>query len=94
MGTGNFGCFQNCFGTGLWVIKSNIFRHSSFKQQRILRNDSNLTPQTRQVDLGDVVIIDENTTLLRFIKTGQQLHQGAFTTAALTDNTNKTAGIN
>ena len=59
-----------------------------------MRNDADLTPQTRQIHLGNVVIINKNTALLRLIQPGQQFHQCAFSTAALAHHSNKTARLN
>ena len=94
MGAGNFGCFQNRFSTSLGIIQSDIFSNSPFKQKRVLGNNADLASQTRQVHLGDVVIVNKNAALLRLIQAWQQLHQCALATATLAHNTNKATGLN
>ena len=56
-----------------------------------LRNDADLLAHAARVHLADVVPIDQDPTFVRFVKTRQQLHQGALATAALADDADKAA---
>ena len=68
------------------ICECNVFTHRAAEQQWILRNNADLATQGIQLDLGDVIAIDQDSTLTRLIQARQQLHQRALATAALADD--------
>ena len=86
MGIGQTGCPNDLLTGGFGIGKGNVFTHGAAEQQRVLRNNPDLSPQGIKLNLADVIPIDQDPAVARVIETGQELHKGALATAALAHN--------
>ena len=93
VGIGQAGCPHNLLTGRFRIGESNVLAHRSAEQERVLGNDSDLSAQRIELNLGDVVAIDQNPAFTRLIKPRQQLHQGALAAAALANDSNERSGL-
>ena len=93
VGGGRSGGGDHRLHVGIGAVEAQVVEHGALKQQAVLGHVAHLGAQAGELHLLHIVAIEQHRALLGQVEPVDQLHQGAFATAAETHDSHELARL-
>ena len=93
MGVGDARRLHDFFKTGVRIAVTDVFADGAGEENRILRDNTDLTAQIAQFDLADIGVVDLDAPVVHVVETGDQVDGGGLADPGPADQADHLAGL-